>query len=584
MSPGINGLSHADTIAVLNQLQHGRSAEHTVQPQALRAALLDAWVLEKPLSARRVRDNDLALPEQPPPGILADRASEKDLPPLEHGLLPAATEDKSGHRTETLTTNAGHSVIGQRILPSMGHFFADAQALLDGYQHFLQWGDTSESAIKTLMRALKPLRESLAAIQAEAVSREAAITDPVLKNRFATWLNNAEELKHRLQMISLPEYPAQLRTDDVIYFIHERFAKVPESVTVFCGLGTVEKTGLVTITRCPAQASGENLLTASLRQAINAMNALSTKVLDLPSACIVSGQLGFAHGCSLAMFEQAGRGRSLRLVVTENIAGPDHLLGKQGQLKRMWFLAHLILCKSPRIAGIKIALHPSAAALTVAIPHIESTPVMQQTFLSLTRLLGFLHGFDAAVSYQNIIGSCKYKAWDYGTVRKMIDKSTDRPVNNHWPYKVCLVGQGIRRPETGIYLQGEVSTEHLVFFQAGKVFGELIAYYEAIKLQTEPDLKLNPDTIEQRLTDMTQSLPTDDIDRVKRELSLILFGFFPEEFIVYMQEQYPDDMADDKLLKSLPTDPVRMNKVLRNNLKATSKQSLSRWVKQRFWR
>ena len=122
------------------------------------------------------------------------------------------------------------------------------------------------------------------------------------------------------------------------------------------------------------------------------------------------------------------------------------------------------------------------------------------------------------------------------------------------------------------------------FFQAGKVFGELIDYDEAIKLQTEPDLKLNPDIIGQRLTEMTQSLPADDIDRVKRELSLILFGNFPEEFIVYMQEQYPDDMADDKLLKSLPTDPVRMNKVLHKNLKVTAKQSLSRWVKQCFWR
>lgn len=74
----------------------------------------------------------------------------------------------------------------------MGYFFADAQALLDGYQHFLPWGDASESAIKILMGALKPLREGLAAIQAEAVSREAAITDRVLKNSFATWLKFLE--------------------------------------------------------------------------------------------------------------------------------------------------------------------------------------------------------------------------------------------------------------------------------------------------------------------------------------------------------------------------------------------------------
>lgn len=558
MSPGINGLS--DIIAVLNQMERDPGIpDHTVQPQALRAALLDALasVSEKPLRARilRVINNDLSGAGQSPLGVFMGKTGIP-VPPC--------------------------NVIDTRLLPSMGHFFADAQALLDAYQHFLQLGDTSESAIKTLMGALKPLQESLAAIQAEAVSREAAITDPVLKNSFATWLNNVEELKHSLQMISLPEYLARIRTDDdVIYLIHERFAEVPESVTLFCGLGTVEKRGLVTMTRFPAQASGENLLTASLQHAIKAMNALSTKVLDLPSACIVSGRLGFAHVYSLAMFAQAGRGRSLQLVVTENIAGPDDLLGKQGRLKRMWFLAHLILCKS---AGMKISLDPSAAALTVAMPNIESTQVMQQTFLSLTRLLGFLQGFEAAVGSQNITGSCKYQAWDYGTVRKMIDKSADRPADNHWPHKVCLVAQGIRYPETGIHLQREVSTEHLVFFQAGKVFGELIDYDEAIKLQTEPDLKLNPDIIGQRLTDMTQSLPADDIDRVKRELSLILFGNFPEEFIVYMLQQYPDDMADDKLLKSLPTDPVRMNKVLHKNLKATTKQPLSRWVKQRFRR
>ena len=560
MSPGINGLS--DIIAVLNQMERDpvRSdqgiPDHPVRSQALRAALLDALgsVSEKPLRARmlRVINNDLSGAAQPPLGVFMGKTG-----------IPVPPCD----------------VIETQRLPSMGQFFADAQVLLDGYQHFLQSGDTSESAIKTLMRALKPLQESLAAIQAEAVIRKAAITDPVLKNSFSTWLNNAKELKHSLQMISLPEYLARIRTDDdVIYLIHERFAKAPESVTLFCGLGTVEKRGLVTITRFPAQASGETLLTASLRQAIHAMNALSTKVLDLPSACIVSGRLGFAHVCSLAMFAQAGRGRSVQLVVTENIAGPDDVLGEQGRLKRMWFFAHLILCK---FRGMKISLDPSTAALTVAMPDIESIQVMQQTFLSLTRLLGFLQGFDAAVGSQNITGSCKYQAWDYGTVRKMIDKSADRPADNHWPHKVCLVAQGIRYPETGIH---EVSTEHLVFFQAGKVFGELIDYDEAIKLQTEPDLKLNPDIIGQRLTEMTQSLPADDIDRVKRELSLILFGNFPEEFIVYMQEQYPDDMADDKLLKSLPTDPVRMNKVLHKNLKVTAKQSLSRWVKQCFWR
>ena len=93
MCPGINGLSHVDIIAVLNQIQHGRSdqgiTDHTVQPQASRAALLDACVSEKPLSAPRVRDNDLSLPGQPPAHLAVHGAFF--LPMLRHCWTDTST-------------------------------------------------------------------------------------------------------------------------------------------------------------------------------------------------------------------------------------------------------------------------------------------------------------------------------------------------------------------------------------------------------------------------------------------------------------------------------------------------------------
>lgn len=460
----------------------------------------------------------------------------------------------SGRRTEVL----------RAFKTEMEHFFADARALLDGYQHFLQLADGSEPAIKKLMGELQPLRDSLAAIQARAMSQETALTDPDRPVSFVQWLKDAQGLKNSLQRLNLPDHPGQITTvHDFIYFIHRRFTEALESVTIHSGQGNIKKAGCVTITCFPAPANGKNLLTDSLLRAVRAMNAFYVKVLDMRSACIVNAQLG-GHMCSLEMFEQAetGQGGRLRLVFTDRI-DLEELRVHQGKLKRIWFVAHFILSMSG--AGVKISLNPSTAALTVEMPYIESTQVMQQTFLTLTRLLAFVNNLDAAV-VTNITGSDE--AWDFVTVRKMIDKSTDSLEDNHWPYKVCLLNQGTRGHEPGIdLLQDKISTEHQVFFQAGKVFGKLIDYFEATKREVEPSLKLNPEKIGQLLTDLTQNLPATAIDRVKRELSLILFGSFPEEFIAYMQQQYPDDMADYRLLKSLPTSSeYRFDRVLRNNV------------------
>lgn len=459
----------------------------------------------------------------------------------------------SGQRTEVL----------RAFKTEMEHFFADARALLDGYQHFLQLADGSEPAIRKLMGELQPLRDSLATIQAGAMSQETALTDPDRPVSFAQWLKDAQGLKNSLQRLNLPDLPGQIRTvHDFIYFIHRRFTEALESVAIHSGQGSIKKAGCVTITCFPAPANGKNLLTDSLLRAVRAMNAIYVKVLDMRSACIVNARLG-VHMCSLEMFEQAetGKGGRLRLVFTDSI-DVSRSRAHQGRLKRMWFVAHFILSMSG--AGVKISLNPSAAALTVEMPYIESTQVMQQTFLTLTRLLAFVKNLDAAV-VTNITGSDE--AWDFVTVRKMIDKSTDSLEANHWPYKVCLLNQGTRGYEPGIdLLQDKISTEDQVFFQAGKVFGKLIDYFEATKREVEPSLKLNPEKIGQLLTDLTQNLPATAIDRVKRELSLILFGSFPEEFIAYMQQQYPDDMADYRLLKSLPTSEYRFDRVLRNNV------------------
>lgn len=87
MGPGINGLSHADIVAVLNQVKHDHFRsdqgitfnDHTVQPQALLDVLTS--MSEKSLRARilRVIDNDLShLPgadeKQLPVGVLASTA------------------------------------------------------------------------------------------------------------------------------------------------------------------------------------------------------------------------------------------------------------------------------------------------------------------------------------------------------------------------------------------------------------------------------------------------------------------------------------------------------------------------------
>ena len=468
-----------------------------------------------------------------------------------------------GHN-KLLSMSPQRTQVLQAMKVEVDNFLQDLQYLVEGYEHFLQLHSLSEVSketdiekVKHFLKDVEPLKERLTTIKSQVQNLANQITEPMTTRQelpeqpidYQQWLNDGGILINKLQQLNQPKPDTIddiLSAHDLVFYIHKQFIAALEPVASVSGQGVVEKKGNMTISSFVSDES-ESLLTETIKKALN--TAVRSVVLNLPTTCIANIKLG-AHACTVAMFEhgEGGKGRKLRLVLSDNLFQPDH---RQGKLKRFWYLAHAIQTKLAGKGVEKMTAHfnPVTSALTVELPHIESTEAMKEGFLSLMKLLPTIKNVDLAIIDINISGRPDMWHWDHTTVEKMIKESQDDPKTNDFTFKLCLSHQGfdLLCQDNAPYMKSEYSMEHQIFFNAGKSFEDNI---QAKKWASEQQL-LN--RIDQWFTEITAPLQS-DAERVKKELAFIILitrENIHKTLHNFIKQKYHNEFKDLDFLKKL---------------------------------
>ena len=486
-----------------------------------------------------------------------------------------------GHN-KLLSMSPRRAVILQALKVEVENFLQDTHYLVEGYEHFLQLHISGPKKaqknkadlfredferlsqyfkqfdqVRCLLKAIQPLKDRLTIIKSQVQNLTNKITDPMITHQelpkhpidYEQWLNDGETLINELQQLNQPDTVECIRSaHDLVFYIHKQFIAALEPVASLSDQGVVEKAGNVTISRF-FTGKPDSLLTTPIKEALD--KAGETKVLDLPAACIANIELG-VHASTLAMFEhgEGSKGRKLHLVLSDNFDS-EH---KQGKLKRFWFLVHAIQLRlvSEGVRNMTARLNPATGALTVELRHMESTEAMKAGFLSLTNLLLIIKNLDMRIDETNITGHPDMWRWDFTAVEKMIRQSQEDPNKNDHAFKYCLFKQGYSQwfDISAPHIESECSQEHLVFFNAGRIFA---GYSMSQKWYSQKNHQRIVNEIDQWLTEITAHLQS-DAERVKKELVFMLLISYPAFFhCIHMliQRKYSDDLADRDLLKKL---------------------------------
>ena len=488
-----------------------------------------------------------------------------------------------GHN-KLLSMSPDRAQVLQALKVEIEKFLQDAQHLVEGYERFLQLYTSGAvpkkpgmnkaeyllkdsnnlfnqyceqtDQVRHLLNGVQALKERLTTIKSQVQNLANKITDPMITRQelpeqpidYQQWLNDGETLINELQQLNQPSTVDGIDSaHDLVFYIHKQFIAALEPVASLSGQGVVEKEGNVTISNFVSDKS-QSLLTEPIKNALHI--AGKSVVLSLSTACIANIQLG-VHACTLAMFEhgEGGKGRKLHLVLSDNLRS-EH---KQGKLKRFWYLAHAIQLKlaGKGVQNMTTRLNPVTGALTVELRHMESTEVMKEGFLSLTKLLSLIKNLDVRIDETNITGYPEMWQWDFLTVEKMIRQSQDNPNENDHVFKYCLFKQGHSQwfDVYAPHLQSECSQEHQIFFNTGKLF---VVQSISQKWYSQQNQQKKIDEIDQWLTKITAPLQQ-DAKRVKKELAFMLLISYPsfDNIHTLIKQKYPDDLNDKNFLKKL---------------------------------
>ena len=281
-----------------------------------------------------------------------------------------------------------------------------AQAMLDGYQAFLQLAGDSRSD------ELKPLRDELAVLiprfetlkqsiksglEHVALPMKAGEKVQVSPGMFRQWIEDCHQLHGRLQAFCpcMANYVQSVH--DLIYLLHRGFVRALAPVTFGSRQGKISRSIKENITyfdyTSPEQEAG--LLSPSCKTAIEKLNC-KVAVASMDDALIVNLNLG-NHMSLVELLEcaEGGKGRTLRLTFSDEFDRPDGS-DNPGALKRMWFLVQLL--KAIKLGenggGIKLSCNAEAGKITVECPQMTSRQAMQEAFEKLIPVLNDTRNLD----------------------------------------------------------------------------------------------------------------------------------------------------------------------------------------------
>ena len=325
----------------------------------------------------------------------------------------------------------------------IGHFLAEAEAFLTGYNQLLMLGTASDSLeYGQCQDELVPLGEQLATVSQRVKTTLARFTRPFPRNtelprqesNLQHWLHSCQLLsEHLLRLPNVRQCQDINSIHQLVLRLHQRFLAMLAPVASASGQGLVH-TGLPgTVNEIKfvdfAPAPSQQLLNRTCYNALTMMDADRVAVLNMPDYVQMAIQLQ-CHACSVELLTQAegGKERTLRLRYGEDFCRDSHVNGKR---LRLWFLAQT-LAQSPAAAGLgapDIIYNDQSHQILFEFTRIPSREAMQNLFVDILALMQSLKNLDTTLDEFHPDGS--QTVWNMSAIQKRLANPNFAKANAH---------------------------------------------------------------------------------------------------------------------------------------------------------
>ncbi|WP_257291776.1 DUF4116 domain-containing protein, partial [Endozoicomonas sp. ONNA1] len=275
--------------------------------------------------------------------------------------------------------------------------------------------------------------------------------------------------------------------------------------------------------------------------------------LNMVDAAFINANLG-VHVCTIAMLEQAegGKGRTLRLDISDHFSQDEENKHLQGKLKRFWFLVQTLRCASIDRSSrpMSISFNQNAGKMTIEYTQVDTTLQLQMGFVKLITVLRGLPSMD--ISINNFNRGNNTDKWYFETLVKKCQNGLNDAVNS-WIFKHCLVLDVIKSRNIPSYfydfafldfLDGEYRLFHGMVQQADDF------------LETTQGSARGSD-LRQILTAATEHLQSNYAARMTKELlaHMAIETHSPKIFILLLREDFDIDHDRDLVLFLVQQNP-----------------------------
>ena len=362
-------------------------------------------------------------------------------------------------RSKALSMSAERADLLQQLAQEICLLQQDLQLFIVGYQRFLDLATTSQS--DTISSAVEPFIKELPLLKEQWKSLKSSIDDlckkvvmplntdqelPARPTNFRQWLDDCQTLQDQLQKLTQPEQVGQIHSaHDLIYWLHRRFVNALAPVAESSGQGQMtritENKQLINI--LPQGVCG--LLNDDCISVLNKLKIrdepgkVSLSMLNMVDAAFINVILGI-HVCDITMLEQAegGKGRTLRLNISDNFSQDNYNGNLQGKFKRFWFLVQTLRSASidENTRQMALSFNENAGKMTIECAQINSTVALQRALVKLVTILSGLTSLDMSINEFNCGNNID--KWCFKTLINKCQKGLEEPMDQ-WIFTHCLV-------------------------------------------------------------------------------------------------------------------------------------------------
>jgi phosphohistidine swiveling domain-containing protein len=399
-------------------------------------------------------------PKRPIPNLKFNRPDEafKNLNDLNYRLLDFFAAETMMSRCFTEKGIMSLSMMPYRLeaiaeaKKEAEQMFAHFELFLSGYKQFLQLGikpGIKDANLEKKLQDLTVLETQFKNIKNKVnndISKIQQQFSDISKNTtnkgdFDQLLKNAQEIFTNIQKLNLPTSIQDINSlHDCIFWIHKEFIDALTPVALNSGLGAIKTYNRVDV----IEFNNDNQQQVIETKCISEFNKLKSnnknkiKMIAMEQATIATLQLG-VHACTIEMLEnaEAGKGRTLKVKLSDKLTLDDYDVYSEGKLQRFWFFTQLLqfLELSKNAGDIKATAEESTGILTIEIPHIETREAMLDKLPKLISSINSIMNLDVDIRHIPI----KYTKWDFSKLKQRLANISSNQSKNDFLLYFILV-------------------------------------------------------------------------------------------------------------------------------------------------